>query len=76
MEDDPEDERVVPMEIDAKFLLLRMIENRKFIYDKRDPNHSKRGILSNAWEEIASDTKIIIGKEQTGILTILYIFYF
>jgi hypothetical protein len=62
---DPEDDRVDPNEMDAKFHVLRKIENRPFIYDSRDPNHSKRDILSAAWEEIATDVRIN-GKEVTG----------
>jgi hypothetical protein len=54
--------------MDAKFHVLRKIENRPFIYDSRDPNHSKRDILSAAWEEIAMDVRIN-GKEVTGMPT-------
>ncbi len=60
-----DDNRVDPNELDAKFQLLRKIENRKFIYDSRERNHSKREILSAAWEEIATDIKIN-GKEVSG----------
>ncbi len=44
-----DDNRVDPIELDAKFQLLRKIENRKFIYDSREKNHSKREILSAAF---------------------------
>jgi hypothetical protein len=53
-----DEDRVDPNELDAKFQLLRKVENRKYIYDSRDKYHSKREILSAAWVEIATDTKV------------------
>ncbi len=53
-----DEDRVNPNELDAKFQLLRKVENRKYIYNPRAKNHSKREILSAAWEEIATDIKV------------------
>lgn len=39
---------------DSIFELIRRVEGRTFLYDCRDPKHSRRDSLTSAWNEIAN----------------------
>lgn len=67
MEDNSiEENRVDPSELDSTFQLIRKVENRRFLFDSKDPKHSKRELLSSAWEDVASDIRLN-GNQVTGM---------
>ena len=57
-EQEEESQRVDPGEVDALFAMIRKLENRRFLIDAKDPNHSKRDMVTSGWNEVASDIKV------------------
>jgi len=40
------------------FELINRVSNRRLLYDAKDERHKHRGLVKNAWDEVAKDLKV------------------